>query len=128
VFWCSNSSCYNLHRFSSDILLLQSVSSFFIMTNNQSQCDKIQNCTNCLVPKLSYSHPAVCSFKCWKQPTDILNNIQINGWLSNSNILHKYTRLLSLVSSVDIKIWLHLGMCATICFRNHYLPILNIRI
>jgi hypothetical protein len=54
---------------------------FFVITRNQYQCDKTQNCIKCLAPHISYSHPAVCSLKCWKQPTFILSNMQINGCL-----------------------------------------------
>jgi hypothetical protein len=81
VFWCSNLCYYILHWFSSDILLLQSVSAFFVITRNQYQCDKIQNCIKCFVPQISYSHPAECSLECWKQPTFILNNMEIIGCL-----------------------------------------------
>jgi len=35
---CSNLCCYILHWFSSDILLLQSVSAFFIMTRDSQKC------------------------------------------------------------------------------------------
>jgi len=61
VFWCSNLCYYILHWFSSDILLLQSVSEFFIVTMNLYQCDKVQNCINCLTPKISDSQYEVCS-------------------------------------------------------------------
>jgi len=51
--------------------------SIFIITRNQYQCDKIQNCINCLALKITFSQPSICSLKCWKQPRDIPNNMQI---------------------------------------------------
>ena len=62
--------------------------SIFIITRNQYQCDKIQNCINCLAPKISCRQLSICSLKCWKHPRDIPNNMQINGCLTNSNIFH----------------------------------------
>ena len=88
LFWCSNLCCYILHWFSSNILLLQSVSAHFVITRNQYQCNIIQNCINCLVPKLSHNQYEVCSFKCWKPPTDFPNNMQINGCHLYSKMLH----------------------------------------
>jgi hypothetical protein len=114
---CSNLYCYILHWFSSDILLLQSVSAYFVMTRKQYRCDNKQNCINCLASKLSHSQYEVCSFKCWKPPTDFPNNMQINGSQSNSNNLH--STWCSMKKLRSDYIW---RMCATIWFRNTYLP------
>jgi len=62
--------------------------SIFIITRNQYQCDKIQNCINRLALEISYSQPSICGLKCWKQPRDIPNNMQINGCFKNSYIFH----------------------------------------
>jgi hypothetical protein len=64
------------------------VSAFFVITRNQCQNDNIQNCINCLVPQLSHSQYEACSFKCWKPPKVIPNNMQINGCHLNSKTLH----------------------------------------
>ena len=123
---CSNLCYYILHWFSSDILLLQPVSAFFVITMKQFQCENIKNCINCLAPKLSRSQYEVCSFKCWKPPTDFPNNMQFNGWQLNSNNLHStpgfqfWCQIKKLRSDF---IW---GMRATVWFRNPYLLILYI--
>ena len=87
---CSDVQIYAIIFFT-DILLIFSycsLSEFFIITRNQYQCDKIQNCINCSTPKISYRQLSFCSLKCWKQPRDIPHNMQIIGCVTNSNIFH----------------------------------------
>jgi hypothetical protein len=52
---------------------------FFVITCNQWHCDNIRKCIKCLVPKISYSQPAVCYFKHLNPSKFIPNNNQVNG-------------------------------------------------